>query len=195
MADVLHFNIDDALDQMMEVFWRQGFKSTTTKDLARNANISEGSFYNTFGSKHKAYLQTLDLYRQRSRRYIDLIEEADSPVEGLKEYWAWLAKMAASKSRPHVCMITNATVEMIKDEEVKSFVKSVHLENERRFKKILDKAVELGEIRPDTDTTALAQFFVFSAQGIRVMSSFNPSKRKLDNIVKVIMSTLDQHCV
>lgn len=193
MADVLHFDVDEALSHMMEVFWQQGFKSTTTKDLAKNASISEGSFFNAFGSKREAYLQALELYRKRSGKYIESIEQANSPIEGFREYWSTLAKMAANKSRPGICMITNATIEMIKDEEVKAFVNSVHFENEKRFKKILDKAIEIGELRSDTDTKALAQFFIFNAQGIRIMSSFKPSKAKLDNIVHVLMSTLEQY--
>jgi len=31
MADVLHFDIDQALDQFLKIFWTKGFRATTTR--------------------------------------------------------------------------------------------------------------------------------------------------------------------
>lgn len=191
MADILHFDFESALDKMLEVFWRQGYKTTTTKDLAQSANLSEGSLYNSFGSKREVYLLTLKRYREHHIAFLKKIDENESPLQGLREYWETIASFASDKSRTSGCMIVNAIVEQQGDAEIKQFIATVHSASEKRFKKALDRAIDLGEISADTDTQALAQFLHHSTQGIRVLSRMNPSKQKMKNIVGGVMRMLD----
>ena len=193
MPDILHFDVNEALDQMLKLFWQQGFKATTTKQLAMSASLSEGSLFNTFGSKREVYIQSLQRYREHSQFLFELIEKDESPIRGFRKYWDAIAERAADKSRINGCMITNATIEQSQDAKIAEFIDSVHSDNETFFKKQLDRAVKLGELKQGTDTKALAQFFQHSVQGIRVLSRINPSKQKMRNIVNTAMSVLDQH--
>jgi len=193
MPDILHFDVNEALDQMLKLFWQQGFKATTTKQLAKSAGLSEGSLFNTFGSKREVYIQSLQRYREHSQFLFELIEKDESPIRGFRKYWDAIAARAADKSRVNGCMITNATIELSQDSKVSVFVDSIHSDNEKFFKKQLDRAVKLGELNVGTDTKALAQFLQHSVQGIRVLSRINPSKQKMGNIVNTAMSVLDQH--
>lgn len=193
MPDVLHFDVNEALDQMLKVFWQQGFKTTTTKQLAKSANLSEGSLFNTFGSKRELYILSLQRYREHAQFLFELIEKDTSPIHGFRAYWDAIAARATDKSRVNGCMITNATIEQSQDAKIAEFIDTVHSENEKFFKKQLDRAVKLGELKQGTDTKALAQFFQHSVQGIRVLSRINPSKQKMRNIVNTAMSVLDQH--
>jgi len=193
MPDRLHFNVEDALDQMLNVFWQKGFKATTTKQLAKSASLSEGSLFNTFGSKRELYIQALQRYRQHNQYLFELIEKDESPIHGFRTYWEAIASRATDQSRANGCMITNATIEKSQDPKISAFIDSVHSDNEKFFKKQLDRAVQLRELKPGTDTKALAQFFQHSVQGIRVLSKINPSKQKMRNIVNTAMSVLDLH--
>jgi TetR/AcrR family transcriptional repressor of nem operon len=77
MARPREFDEDIALERAMDVFWRKGYLATSTDDLMEAMGIGRGSFYNTFGSKRKVYLRTLD-------RYLDLLEEG-GPYRMLRE--------------------------------------------------------------------------------------------------------------
>lgn len=193
MADVLHFDVDEALDQMLQVFWRRGYKSATTRELAQSAKLSEGSLFNTFGSKQSIYKQVLQRYVDRTRELLNRMEQNPSPLAGLRQYWETIAGWAADKKRTHGCMITNAAVSEIEDREIAAFVRASYRRNEKAFKKILDKAIEVGELKPGTDTEALAQFLLHSTQGIRVLSRVSPSSKTMNNIVDGVMSVLDRH--
>jgi TetR/AcrR family transcriptional repressor of nem operon len=77
MARPREFDEDIALERAMDVFWRKGYMATSTDDLMEAMGIGRGSFYNTFVSKRKVYLRTLD-------RYLSVLEEG-GPYRMLRE--------------------------------------------------------------------------------------------------------------
>jgi TetR/AcrR family transcriptional repressor of nem operon len=193
MPDILHFDVNKALDDFLEVFWHRGYRYATTKELARSAGISEGSLFNTFGSKREIYLAALKHYRVRVRAIWERMAENASALDGIREYWETLAKQAADPAITRGCMITNATLDLDEDEEIREYLQGVFSYYDKAFKKALDRAVTLGELKPYTDTAALAQYLSHSAQGLRVMSRFNPSRKKVANIVRLTLGTVDQY--
>jgi TetR/AcrR family transcriptional repressor of nem operon len=195
VADVLHFDIDNALDHMLDLFWRQGFKKTTTKELAECAGLSESSLFNTFGSKKMVFLKTLDRYEIVTNRMRKLLNREDSALGGIQDYWNFICKYAADDSKTNGCFVTNACIEHADDNEIIPHVKKNIETQEKALKATLARAVKIGELKAGTDTTALAQYLLHSAQGIRVLARLTPSKKKMKNIASVTLSVLDQYRV
>jgi len=192
MADVLHFDIDQALDQFLKIFWTKGFRATTTRELAKSAGISESSLFHTFSSKRAIYISTLRRYRKNSRFLLTQMENEENALTGIRNYWLAIGKFVSNSSFNRGCMITNATVEQPDGEEIQSFLQSVHQEYDKEFKRALDRAVTQGELKADTDTKALAQYLANSLQGLRVLARISPEKKKVQNIIKYTMQTVDQ---
>jgi TetR/AcrR family transcriptional repressor of nem operon len=193
MANVIHFDEDNALSQFLEIFWIKGYKATTTKELARRAGISESSLFNCFRSKRDIYIRSLRRYHKMTSSRHKVMEEADSALQGIRKYWESLGKLAADPSRSRGCMITNATVEQTDDPEIAAYLKTVHKDYVTTFKRSLDRAVRQGELKPATDTLALAQFLSNSAQGLRLLSRTNPSRKMVQNVVDLTMATVESN--
>ena len=56
------FDVDEALDRALEVFWRQGYEGTSLNDLAQAMGIASASIYACFGSKEALFRQVMALY-------------------------------------------------------------------------------------------------------------------------------------
>ena len=56
------FEIDQALDRAMGVFWQKGYDGASLQDLLGAMQIARGSLYKAFEDKHSIYLATLDRY-------------------------------------------------------------------------------------------------------------------------------------
>ena len=192
MADILHFDMDRALDGFLRIFWIKGYRATTTKELAKSAAISESSLFNSFTSKRAVYIKALSRYREKSRFLREDMEHAESALDGIRNYWQALGKIVADPKLTRGCMITNASIEQADDPEILEFLQAVHRAYDRDFQKTLDRAKAQGELNPDTDTKALAQYLAHSAQGLRVLAKVSPDKKKVQNIIELTMSTLDQ---
>ena len=57
------FDTQEALTKAMNLFWQQGYGSTSLKDLLETMGIQNGSFYNCYRNKRDVYLQAMHLYQ------------------------------------------------------------------------------------------------------------------------------------
>ena len=60
-----NFNMDQALDRALDVFWRKGYEGATLCDLTAAMGINPPSLYAAFGDKEKLYLEALGRYYAR----------------------------------------------------------------------------------------------------------------------------------
>lgn len=75
------FEAEDALDAALELFWQQGYRSTTTRDLENAMGLSQSSIYNAFGSKQDLLQAALDRYEALTDR--ELLRPLELSEEGL----------------------------------------------------------------------------------------------------------------
>ena len=72
MARPREFDIDQALERAMNVFWTKGYEGASLQDLLDAMNIARGSLYKAFEDKHSVYLAALDRYdRTEIQRAVD----------------------------------------------------------------------------------------------------------------------------
>src|SRR5712664_739649 len=56
------FDVDEALDQALTVFWRNGYEGTSLPDLTRAMGINRPSLYAAFGNKEALFRKAVDRY-------------------------------------------------------------------------------------------------------------------------------------
>src|SRR5258706_8145264 len=56
------FDVDEALDRALDVFWRQGYEGTALSDLTAAMGINRPSLYAAFGNKEELFGKVLDRY-------------------------------------------------------------------------------------------------------------------------------------
>ena len=76
------FDEDKVLDAAMEIFWLQGYESTSMTDLLAATGLHKGSLYQAFGDKHSLFIQSLRRYMDRFRQ--DMAAEMDAADSGLQ---------------------------------------------------------------------------------------------------------------
>jgi AcrR family transcriptional regulator len=85
MARPREFDRDAAVQRAMSVFWRKGYAATSTDDLLRAMNIGRQSMYDTFGDKHRLYLEALERYQRESiAENIRRLRSTVSPLAGVE---------------------------------------------------------------------------------------------------------------
>ncbi|MEV5148096.1 TetR/AcrR family transcriptional regulator [Streptomyces sp. NPDC052727] len=63
MAGRRQFDEKQALEHVLDVFWRQGYGATSMADLAAAAGVQRGSLYNAYRDKESLFLRVFEGYR------------------------------------------------------------------------------------------------------------------------------------
>ena len=70
------FDVENALDRALEVFWRKGYEGASLEDLTEAMGINRPSLYAAFGSKEELFRLALDRYAEGPAGYVtDALEQ------------------------------------------------------------------------------------------------------------------------
>src|SRR3546814_13184383 len=64
------FDIDEALDRALEVFWRKGYEGASLSDLTEAMGIARPSLYAAFGNKEELFCKALDRYVEQKVAHV-----------------------------------------------------------------------------------------------------------------------------
>jgi TetR/AcrR family transcriptional regulator, transcriptional repressor for nem operon len=192
MARPQEFDTAEALHQAMGVFWRRGFEAATLAELLDPMGLSKSSLYGTFGGKRELFLAAFDAYREERARDMDRVLGEGSARVAIERFFRMIVADARAPEFTRGCMSINQAVEMgPHDPEVRDRVEA----DFQRMEDALTHAVIRGQwdgsvvsSRPARD---LAQLLVLAFPGLQVMVRAGRDKARLDDTLRVLLSTLD----
>lgn len=187
------FDRDEALNKAMELFWARGYEATGMKDLLQQMGIGRQSLYDTFGDKHRLFLEAIKHYNLRSTQgMVDQLSATGSPLENIRRTLRGCASHL-SDGNCRGCLLTNTLVELAPhDDEVAAAAGSALTRIETAFRKALERAVDQGELPPDANVRALARYFTSTLQGLVVMGKASASRAAIKDVINVALSVLEK---
>jgi len=163
------FDIDFALDAVMQTFWRKGYEATSMADLMAATGLHKGSIYGTFGDKHSLFIQALKRYLwEMDRTESEALKDAETPLDGLRSVGHAMIDLVDDDSDvPKGCMAVNAIVEMAPDDKEIKQIMEEHVQSMRNS--IVDAvtaAQEAGQIRQDRPADLIAGMIMTFVSGL-----------------------------
>lgn len=165
------FDVDEALDRALALFWRKGYEATSMRDLLAAMGIQKGSFYNTFSSKHELLLRALDRYT--SSRFDDFSRVIDGlePREAIAALFRTVAKHCVADERELGCMVVNCALELAPDDpEVQAMVHRTIRAHEGLFADLIRRGQDTGEIPAAVPVNRTAKALMGLTMAMRVYS-------------------------
>lgn len=100
------FELDDVLSKTLDLFWRKGYHSTTTRDLEAELGITQSSLYHAFGSKAGLLDAVLDHYQSTvDKSLLQPLRQTSDGLGALETFFRDLGAMMAADSRG--CLMVN----------------------------------------------------------------------------------------
>jgi TetR/AcrR family transcriptional repressor of nem operon len=180
MARPREFDVDEALQRALEVFWQQGFAATSMQDLVAAMGIQKASLYATFGDKHTLYTTALRRYQQETLDELtEHLAKAASPLTAITEFVDEVVEHTARDGR-RGCLCVNANTELAPhDAEVAELLRAHHERMESLLAATIERARTLGEIPHQADPRALATFLLGVVVAMNVLGKQRASRRQL----------------
>ena len=186
MPRVKKYDPDRVLEKAMKTFWAKGYDSTSVENLVESMGINRFSLYDSFGSKRQLYLSVLDTYCQNVvGQRLGALEGSDEGLDCLRkflnDYADGVCENVRKKGMPKGCLMTMTSTDLIReDPEVARRVEANLRRMIRAFRRVLERAVEKGEINRNADLNAYAIYLVGCAQGLDIIAkSLNPKELRI----------------
>lgn len=185
MARPREFDVDEALQRALEVFWRKGYAATSLQDLVAAMRIQKASLYAAFGDKHALYLAALRRYQQETlEEFAAFLAKAPSPVAAVREFLAEVADYASGKHGLRGCFCVNASTELAPlDAEVADQLRAHHQRMEDLLTAALERARTLRELPRQADCRSLATFLLGVVVAMNVLGKQRASRKQLQALV------------
>ena len=166
------FDIDNAIDKAIAVFWAKGYKSTSLTDLLEAMSINKGSFYNTFGSKKALFAQALEKYdREHRHQLLTDLRNLNNPVLAINQLFNISIKDSLKDPDRKGCFIINTALDLPNhDKDTEVTVKRGLKQVELFFQEQIELGISQGEIPAKKDSADTAKSLLTLAAGWRVLS-------------------------
>lgn len=166
------FDRERALRRALEVFWRQGYEPASVATLCKAMEINPPSLYATFGNKASLFLEALRYYEQTywEAPAARFLAEPDV-YAAVANFFQEAAQILLSPETPCGCMVVLAAVNIADDErEIIETVRALRLATRKMFADRLRRAIQDGQIPPDTDVPALSGALCTLLEGLSLQA-------------------------
>ncbi|WP_035841620.1 TetR/AcrR family transcriptional regulator [Kitasatospora azatica] len=193
MADVKHFDPDIALDSAQQLFWRRGAAEVGIADVVTATGLSRSSLYATFGGKQQLYLAALERYiQQGSAPMLRQLSEDDRGLPAVAAFFARLVSIRCTGPRARWgCMIANAhAAGEGGDAQVATLLERHHALLVGALRAALERAGELGQLRPGAEPADLADVMVLLAYGVNLRSRSGADTAALQRPIAAFLASI-----
>jgi len=193
MARPREFETMEALGKAMDVFWSKGYEATTLCDLLDAMDLSKSSFYDTFGSKHEVFLDSIEHYKKTMTSQITGVASLEQPARKLIEsLFDRAVSRITEEGGQRGCFLNNCSVEVaLHDPQAAKLIDGGIGLVEDTFFALVERGQREGDIASDKEARALARFLTSSLNGLMIIAKTNPDPEGLADIARQSMVVLD----
>jgi len=185
------FDADAALKNAVEVFWRQGYEGASLSDLTAAMGINRTSMYAAFGNKEELFHRALALYAQEEMAYAREALAQPTAYAVIETFLRANAEALTRDDRPPGCLSVQGGLAQGGDNgHVARFLADSRLAGEQALTDRLARAIEEGDLPPDTDPRALARYVMVVSEGNAVHAAAGVPREELLASVEIALRAI-----
>ncbi len=183
------FDIDEALDAALAVFWAKGFEGASYADLTAATGVARPGLYAAFGNKEDMFLKALARYDEIFMSFFPEALLESRAIDVARKALEGAAAVHTGACTPAGCLGINGALACSDEGE------AIRLELARRRRRAegvlaerFARAREEGDIRADADPAALARFVMTVSQGMSVQAKAGATREQLFEIAELALA-------
>lgn len=187
------FDMDQALDRALEVFWRKGFEGASICDLTAAMGINPPSLYAAFGNKEALFRRALDRYAETKAGFVREALDKPKARDAVAALLHGTAQHLTDKANPAGCLLVQGIAgagehaQCIRDE-----LSARRAASEKAIRERLKRAQTEGDLPADADPASLARFITTVTQGMAIQAASGASRKALDRVVETALCAWPQ---
>jgi AcrR family transcriptional regulator len=180
------FNMDKALDEAMELFWRHGYDGASLAMLTKAMGIKPPSLYAAFGSKEGLLKAALDRYAQKRSAHMRYVLAGVTARDVAERFLSSIAESHTDPANPSGCLLVQGGLACgAGSENIPFELASRRAQTETELRERFVKAKQDGDLSNEVDPAALARFLSTVASGMAVLASSGADRNALWDVARV----------
>lgn len=106
------YNEEEVIEKAMNLFWRNGFETTSMQMLEKEMGINKFSIYSSFGSKNGLLFESIKLYQSKLNVLINKLKTSSNGIEGIKQYFYDFVEFTGDTDFGKGCLVTSTMNEL-----------------------------------------------------------------------------------
>ena len=178
------FDIDEALERAMQVFWARGYDGTSLTDLTSAMGITKSSMYAAFGNKEQLFRKAVQRYAEGPASYVTRALREPTARAVAETFLRGAVRTTTSPGRPAGCLSVQGALALSEQSRpahdvLVTWRVDAGDQLEARFR----RAVEEGDLPRHADPGRLARYVMTTGFGIAVQAANGLGPDTLDEIV------------
>ena len=179
------------LKAAIALFARQGYLKTTLTEVGRESGYTAGLVSHKFGSKEGLLQAVVD---HISKRFLEdqLGESIELPsaTDSINNYIEIYLTEVSLREGPMRALYVIMGEALGAVPEIRQSIANLNTGARARLIEIIQRGVEQGEFRKDTDAEAAAALIIGALRGLVMQHLIDPKKLKLKNLRKTVQATV-----
>jgi AcrR family transcriptional regulator len=184
------FDMDQALERAMQLFWRQGYEGTSLNDLTRELGVTRPSLYAAFENKERLFLKALDLYESRAG-YREAALSAPTARAYARALLEGAADLHGDKKNPPGCLgVQGALACAPESDAIRTELTRRRKIGESIIRDRLKRFKAQGDLPPEADPADLARYLSIVIYGITVQAAGGATRKELRSVAELALRNL-----
>lgn len=182
------FDIEQALDRALSVFWQKGFEGASLHELTKAMGINRPSLYAAFGNKEQLFRKALNRYLEGPACH--MLEALDAPTaRGVAEHWLRSGiALVTSSSNPRGCLVVQGALACGDEgETLRRELSRLRAAGESALTERFHRALDEGDLPPECDPANLARFITTLSYGLTVQAQGGATYEQLEKVAELAL--------
>jgi TetR/AcrR family transcriptional repressor of nem operon len=181
------YNKDVVVEKAMNLFWRNGYESTSMQMLEKEMGINKFSIYASFGNKHGLFLETLKSYKRKMMLIFDELKTSNNGIEDIKTFFYNSIDLCNETGNEKGCLVTNTYNEFSErenepiNEQMNSFMNGL--------KQVFIDKIKLDPNKDEETIVKQANFLLLAKHGLAAASRVN-TKKEIEDYIEMTFKNL-----
>ncbi len=182
------FDVDEALDRALDVFWARGYEGATLPELTRAMGINRPSLYAAFGNKEQLFRKALERYQTGPMSF--LYEALGKPTARavVGAIFSGFIRMQRDRDQARGCLVVSGALACGEEgETVRRELAQLRQGIVAAFRERFKRAVKDGDLPAGTDCRALARYIATVLNGLAVQAASGTTEKELRLVAALAM--------
>ena len=182
------FDVDEALDRALEVFWARGYEGASLTNLTEAMGINRPSLYAAFGSKEQLFRKAVDRYQTGPQSFLGEALTKPTARAAAEAIFSGFIRMLRGQDKARGCLIVCGALACGEEAEpVRRELARLRQTGVVTLRERFERAVQEGDLPEGTDCATLARYIATFLNGLAVQAASGATEKELRRVAALAM--------